>query len=382
MYLLYITAFLLLLYVMVIFCCIVFPVKFSPRTIVCFWWIGIILMAVFVFYLDPINGWDLNLLYRWVDDFRFGYSKITDNIFIVQNLILWLVSKTNDNGWLVFLAVIFWGACVSGVIKEYIYNNKYNTQAILIGFLSAYSAHYIIYLVSGIRSALVTAMWVYAYYRWYKKSRGIYYGIMIAGMLIHLISPILMTLTFVYHLVRQKGKKWNYILVFAAIFVVGFFINNDFSELFLGFNNEYMQMIGMKWSLYTDYENQLRGEGFFRALTLVVYLVCVIYLHRKGNPKYDIIGFFILVAFAGNNMDILINRLPYALGIAAIPVINETVIVARSGKRELWLAAIGGPVVLKFMWGLSMLLKGANFKGGINFLELGDWIYDFMHMFV
>lgn len=347
-----------------------------------YWWTGIILLAAFSFYLNPIESWDLSRLYAAVDAYRYGNAKITDDIFVVQNIIFWLVSQTDNNGWLVFTAIIAWGGFVGSVIEQYIKQNRYSTRAILIGFLSAYSAHYIIYLVSGIRTALVSAMWVYAYYRWYERNKNVYYGIMIAGLFIHLISPILMALTFVYHLIRQKGKRWNYIAVILAIFVIGYVVNNNFGDFFLRFNNEYMQMIGLKWSLYTNYRNELRGEGFFRILTLIVYLVCVIYLHKKGKQEYDIIGFITLVAFAGNNMDILINRIPYAIGVAAVPMINETVMSVQGGKRKLWLIAIGVPIAFKFLWGIAMLLRGANFEGGINFMDFGNLLYNIMHAFM
>lgn len=382
MYLFYVTTILLFLYLLFMLLCIIFPIKLSVRAVINFWWFGIILFAIFAFYLDPIDSWDLSRLYRTVDYFRYGNAKITDDIFIVQNVLFWLVSKTGDNGWLVFIAILAWGGFVGGVIKQDIQSNKYSTQAILIGFLSAYSAHYIIYLVSGIRSALVASMWVYAYFRWYKENKVMYYGIMITGGLIHLISPILMVLTFTYHLIRQKGKWWNYILVIVAVFIIGYVVNNNFGDFFLRFNNDYMQMIGMKWNLYADYKNELRGEGFFRVLTLFTYLVCVYYLHKKGKQEYDIVGFITLIAFAGNNMDILINRLPYAIGVAAVPMINETVMTEQYGRRKLWLIVIGVPVALKFLWGLVMFLRGANFKGDINFMDFGDTLYNIMHVFM
>lgn len=341
-------------YYLIILLLIVLPIKVSKNTILFMWVCHIISLAIIGYHIIPSPSLDLYRMYIEIDDLRVGSTTIFDSPFLLNNLIYWIVSKTNHNGWFAFISVVLIGGLELCIIKEYIRNNKIVTKAVALYFLGCNSNSFIVYLFIG-RSFLVAAIFVWAFYVLKEKNKKLFWLSTFACCLIHALGIILLLFAFTYEVVKKKKSKRINVLMVVIAFVIVYLLNTDLPEHILGMINlDYFSILQEKYQAYAirGIEFQQRREMIFRTLNLSYILFCVFYLWRKGNSRHEIWGFFILITFAGYNFSILFERMPYVVGIAMLPILNDFLLVSK-GILKKSVVIVGAFILIsQTIWGV------------------------------
>lgn len=345
--------------------CLIFPIKLRSNQLILSWMIFIVALATMGLFIDPGRELDLYRIYGEINLVRAGNMSLADTPYKLVWVMYWLVSKTNRNGWIVFMTVILWGICIAKIMQNYLRDNKYLTRNIIIYLLAALGGCFVVHLLSGIRCALAAAIWSYAYMNCYSTNKKKYYLLGCVSLLLHSLGGILLLGTLIYEILQKRKSIWSYVLCFGVIVLLGFVLNNI--QMFSGFisnNSIYGELIGNKIASYSirgaDYQQS--RELLFRIITSIYLFVCIYLLHRKGNTKYEIIGFFILVMYAGYNMSILFERMPYVLGICSLPIINETFYVKKNGKTVFFYGVGILVFTLQIMWGIYETVSWLHFS--------------------
>lgn len=329
------------------------PIRIKSSGFICIWLVYVLGMSIIAYYIEPSPSLDLYRIYQEIDAFRSGSRTIFDSPMIILNLVYWLVSKTNYNGWYSFISVLLTGLLQLNVIRNYIKNNEYSSRAICLSFLACNSGCFVVYLFIG-RSSFVAALFVYAYYIWHGKNRKVFWILMLCGSLIHTLGLILSLLTIVYDISFIKKSKRMYILTFTIVLAMGYVLQSDFSFLILErIGTGYGQMLSEKWRAYSirGIEFQQQQEMMFRFISTFFLLISVLYLHYKKDSTYDLFAYFVMVMYAGFNISIIFERMPYVVCMASLPILNETFMKMKRG-RLLYLY-IGAMIFLMVnVWGL------------------------------
>lgn len=348
--------------VVTLFFCFLFPIHLTKKQIIVLWMIYIFSLAIIGYHIKPSYDMDLYKLFAEIDGFRAGTKKIFDSPLFITNILFWIVSKTYNNGWLVFLAVIIWGLCIKGILNYYLNETECSLQAVVLYFLAANGGCFIIHLLSGIRCSLAVSIWCYAYFKWYKNKKKFYFCVASMTVFIHTIGIILIGLTILFYVLLRKKSIGAYFITFLSVLFCGYLLNTvQENDWLSSFNISYFNLLAEKLKAYAirGYEFQQMRELLLRVFGSIYLFMCVAFLHFKRNTKYEIVGFFILVMFAGFNMSILFERMPYALGILALPIINESMIESK---------ALG-----KFVIGyMGAMFFGAQVLWGVY--EISIWI--------
>ena len=127
------------------------------------WYFFIFAFAFVSFYAEPSISDDLFRHYVDIDNIRFRGVSISSVLFVWQ-FFEWLVSRTNHNGWLPFFTIILIGFFIQKIQDEWFIEHPFSIQSALLGYLSALAGLGIFPIVSGIRCALVSSMFMYAYF--------------------------------------------------------------------------------------------------------------------------------------------------------------------------------------------------------------------------
>lgn len=350
---------------------IFFPVRMTRGQLIGFWTIYIILLAVFGFHIDPGYELDLYRIYKEIDAFRAGQSSITDSSMIIMNIVYWIIAKTNDNGWLVVITVLIWGACVGKVTSEYLRSHRYDTRAVVLYYLAANGGCFVFYLLTNIRCSIVFAVWLYAYFIWYKRKRWVYYVLTVLMIFIHSVGILVMGLTLLYHFLKSKNRIRGYVITFVAILFIGYLLNNTeiVGNILSSMGTSYASYLSEKWQAYSirGIEFQQGREMMFRILSSLLYFVLLIELHLKGNREYEIFGFFIMVMYVGINMSIIFERFPYLLGLSALPILNESSMTKRGIKKKIFYIGTFAILFGQIIWSIYEIMLWVNFKDNIYF---------------
>lgn len=349
--------------------CMICPIRLTIRQIRGLWLIQIIAVACLSYLIKPGFSLDLYRIYNQINLFRDGRAEIFDTPFFVLNFFYWLVSKTPNNGWFPFFGVLIFGLFADGILKNYLETNYYATKAVMLYFLASYGGFFVIYLLAGVRSVVVAAVWVYAYQKYFKNNKKRFFLIVTPTIFIHLLAIVLLVIVLLYSFCERKNTFKSYIIAIIIVGVVGYTLNSDIILSLIGRNNSaYLMMFSENWKAYRirDYQFQQTGELILRAVTAIYYLVCSLYLSYKGNKKNNIIIFIVAIMFVGFNMSILFERLPYVLGIASLPILNEVTTIQSDDKNSIvisYLLFIFGAIVIgaQFVWGVRECVLWLDF---------------------
>lgn len=361
----YVARVLLIICLIVVLFGIVFPIKMSKIQLSILWFTYIISLAVIGYFINPGTSLDLYRMYMEINGFRAGSNTIFKSPMIITNFLYWLVSKTNNNGWLVVIGVLIWGICIQRILAKYLDTHDYETRAVILYFLAANAGCFVIYLLSGIRCSLASAVWVYAYMKWYKEKKWKYYIFAGLTIFIHMLGLVLITFTEIYRVLQKKKNIWTYIAAFTTIALIGLFLNTDLGVRIVSmYNFGYAQFVTEAWNAYLlrGYEFQQQREMMFRIISGILYLLLVVQLHISKNRENEIWGFYILVMFAGFNMSILFERLPYVLGIASLPIINESALSKKGVSKVCFYVVFAIFTILQILWGVYEMSIWFDFK--------------------
>ena len=258
--------------------------------------------------------------------------------------------------------MIIWGLFICGILTKYLTSHEYYIRPVMLYFLAVNGGCFIIYLLSGLRCSLAVAIWGFAYFRWYDNRKLLYYLSCVLCSLVHTIGIVLIGFTLFYSVLQKKKTMISYAITFIIILACGYILNTTEGVQFLSrMGTAYSDLFAEKLAAYIlrGYEFQQPREMTLRALGSVFILSCIIYLHYKGNRKHEVFAFYILVMFAGYDMSILFERLPYMLGICSLPILNETYAIAKREGRM-------------FVWTMGFIVFGAQVIWGVY--EMISWL--------
>lgn len=303
------------------------PIRVKSNGIIMLWYVFILALAVFAFYAEPSVSDDLFRHYNIIQQFRDGTTSIFRSPLIVWNIILWLISLTANNGWLPFATVLIWGILVGEIVKSYLKTNQYRTRSIIIYFVSALGGCSVFYIISGIRNALVVAIWAYAYFCHYQNKRKYFYYalcLIIFGM--HTVTLLLIGLNLLYEYAVRKVKTKSIAMMIAPVFLIGLALNSNFLEAIAGIiSSPYLNLIVSKFTVYREQyliADRWMIENQIKLVALIVLLCFELYLYRKKHEKLSFNLFLIFCTLAMSSMPIFFERLFYLISVLSFSTIN------------------------------------------------------------
>lgn len=341
-------------YYLIAFLLIVLPIKAAKNSIFFIWVCYVISLSIIGYYIVPSPSLDLYRIYEDIDNLRLGITTIFDSPFFLNNLIYWIVSKTDYNGWYAFISMMLIGGLELSIIKEYSSRYKINTKAAALYFFGCNANAFIVYLFIG-RSFLVAALYVYAFYVWKEKKKKIFWLLALACCFIHSLGVVLLLLTLIYEFTKGKKTKRISVLMIVAIFIIAYLLSTDLPERILGiFNLDYFSFLQDMYQSYSlrGIEFQQGREMLFRTLNMLYMLICILYLWHKGNNRHMVWGFFIMITFVSFNFSIIFERMPYVIGVASFPVLNDVFSISK-GIMKKSIVMIGALVLIsQTIWGI------------------------------
>lgn len=306
----------------------IIPIHLKPRDIMVLWYVFIVALAVFAFYAEPSFSDDLSDHYRNIRYFREGTINIFYSPLVLWNTLLWLVSLTKYDGLLPFASVLIWGIFIGKTLTLYLQRHAYKTRTMLIYFVAALGSCSVFYIISGVRNAMVVAIWVYAYYFWYEQNRKKYYMLCLAVVAIHVIALLLIILCWLYEYIVRKGKQMSFAKMLIPVFVIGLLLNSTFLEALMRFlPSAYFSLVSSKFSSYKEeysFNERWILENQIKLLVLFVIFVCELYLYFKKKKKMEYNLFLILCTIALSSMPIFFERMIYIISVLSFSSLNET----------------------------------------------------------
>lgn len=331
-----------------VFFCIIVPVRLSQKQLKVIWCFLIFSLAVFAFFSEPSGSDDLFRHYRKIERFRMGEETLLNSVLIGFQIMCWLVSKTNSNGWLPFGTVIIIGMLLWVILSDYLKEHTYTTKGVLLYYLSVLAGIGIFPIISGIRCALVSTIWGVAFCHFRDKNKTKYYLLIVLCSTIHVIGVLFLVIDLVYTFILKTNDKIKMFIRMGALMVFLRLILNIriIQSIFSGLiNNRYTDLILLKWDQYQEVELSGRVQGLSGALLFSLFIVWVIYIfvrYYKTQKLDPMFLFLIMIALLGTGIDIFYDRLPMAIGILSFPTCNELMMELKGGKRSilLWVGVL------------------------------------------
>ena len=351
---------------------IMVPIHGNAKSTKVVWYIFIIAFATFAFYSEPSVSDDLYRHYKLIDSIRNG-NDVNTSLFMFK-FILFLVSRTKNNGWLPFFTVIFIGYFVQQIQNQFYAQNVFRLKGAILGYLSALAGLGIFPIVSGIRSALVSAMVIWAYIYFYKVNKKYFYAITIVGCFIHLIALVYL-LIIVMHNVIINSKNRNVIVrrtIAIAVMCRVLIDTNIVGAAIELLPGSYGDLLLIKWNGYFGVKLG-RSSGGISGLLLYTFFVvaagCIFYLFIK-KKQFDslIISVVVIVAIA-SGIDILYDRMTLACGLLMMPILARMVEVMKRSSRYIVTILLTLFFMLNILYSTYSMCSHITFNG-IDYREI------------
>ena len=332
------------------------------------WMTLIISLAGFCFFIEPHISDDLYKHYLNIELYREGILYYFNWNTAIFHLFMWLISLTPANGLLPFLAVVIFGCLLEKITSDYAMkcNTSKCAKLLLIYLGEALAGTFIIYLVTGIRSCLVCAIWAYAYHFYFHHYKFKYYVIMVFSCLIHPITIILTLITWFHQILMTQKKDYIQLIFLAFILLI---INSAISsgsffvELLRNTNINYLLFLSTKIGLYSNDDPVMISLNINLKMIACILLLSILLLTRsdRGDDERNLLTTFLLVWCIGIQIPIIQDRLPYAIGMISFPAIRDA--NEKSGFRLLFNILLSILISLQILAGLYELLADADFNG-------------------
>ena len=310
---------------------IVFPIRMKRNKLIFLWYYFMVSLAVFSFFSEPSVSDDLYQHYVRIDLFRLGEDSYSDSPLLMWKLITFLVSRTRNNGWLPFFSVLIFGVLVGSVVNDYLKKeDKYVTRQFIIYYFAVLGGCPVFYIISGVRNALVFAIWVYTYYFYYKK-KIVYYAVCIISSLIH---PVILLVAFIA-LVHEKfiSKNRNYLLTRVLVPCIVIFVAFRFSfiqNVLQGSSISYLRLIGSKLRSYSEYTASVGNTENTIRWIIMIYCLFMSALVIWKTKRIGFFQFVVIITVSFSSIIILFERLSYLVGLCSVYGITECSKMIRS----------------------------------------------------
>lgn len=354
----------LLLFILLLF----IPVKLRYKGIRFIWFFLIISLACFSFFIEPRNSDDLYRHYLYMQWYRDGTLHFYEDVnTIIFGMYMWLISLTGMYGLLPFSAVMLFGVLIERIASDYSrkYQSKRAPRVLLIYLGEALSATFIIYLMTGIRSCIVCALWAYAYHFYYEKLKYKYYFVMILCCLVHSMAVLLVAITFIYHIiVTQKRRQVGGILLILFLCFAYISSRSDLVVRILkSIGSGYLVYLASKIELYLSLDQVMIKYNVILKICTCITLLFILYKTRSRERDNDrgLLTILLLIWCVGNGVPIIQDRLPYAIGMVSFPVIRDANEKCRHSRLVNF--TLNVVLTLQILFGVYELLADASFNG-------------------
>lgn len=206
------------------------PITLGEKEVRQLWRIFVISFSVVIYFNEPFTSTDLWRHYYCMDEIRHGvipsmYS--AEYLFIAFLWVITLIGKNKLLPSIVFLIVGFFIDAIVGEYKkryeEESHTDKpFNSRILILYYFLVLAGMGIFSIVSGIRNALVTVIFVWVYLKFHEANDGKKRWYYIVGFLlglIHIISYLLMVLVAVNVFLNRIQKRERLIVTFLIAYI-------------------------------------------------------------------------------------------------------------------------------------------------------------------
>lgn len=354
----------LLLFIILLF----IPVKLGYKQVRLIWFFLIISLACFSIFIEPRSSSDLYRHYLYMQCYQDGTLNFYEGTnTIIFGMYLWLISLTGMYGLLPFSSVLLFGILTERIASDYSrqYQSRRSPRVLLIYLGEAISATFIMYLMTGIRSCIVCALWAYAYHFYFEKKKYQYYFIMLLCCLVHLMGLLLVAITFMHHIiVMQKRKPVRGLLI--VLFLSLFYILSRSEQIVMFFKSTgmgYLVYLASKIEAYLSLDQVAIKYNIILKICTGILLLLILFKTRSKERDNDrsLLTTFLLIWCVGNGIPILQDRLPYAIGMISFPAIRDANDRCRHNRLVNFSLCI--VLTLQILFGMYELLADASFNG-------------------
>lgn len=391
-----ISVFMLIIWVIIFYGASFTNIKISKKGLVHIWYMFVIGLSIFAFYAEPSVSDDLYRHYQLIDilrdggDLRYTYGEY----MVVFRVMLWLVSMTDYNGFLPALTVVIWGWAIGRAIWKYLSDNDAYKNSVLLYYIVVIGGCPTFYLISGIRTALVLALCVYAYYLHYQEKHYIRFALIIAlTVTIHYVSIVFVGLLLLYEFAKRKNNYKTYLLIFLALVGIAIFTNTDiFINILSRSNILYFAILREKWNSYSGtnaFSSTMLVEYSLRIIMLIILAFSsIIALNDKNinrnenvNTKQEDVSksiqfslFLIFAIISMFRINIIFARLSYAIAMLSLPTIDICLKKIGKESRAIYFFVNVGVFSMQAVYMFYAMLNFMEF-GGVNIQNVIHGMY-------
>lgn len=323
----------LIIALMMLFLCFVFPIKMTFYQISFIWWSFILGLAIFSYYAEPSVSDDLFRHYQNMDVLWTGNY---DNPLFIWKLILAGISLSGHKGLLPALAICVIGWATYGIMsfyKEYMENNIriFPIYVIIIfGFCSIFA------MISGVRNSTTAAVWSYAYIKYYKDNKKRFYIIVFLLSFIHL-SPLFPTFFLVISEIYKKVKTEIRIFIILILSLWPLILQQIAKQL-INIRIEYFQLLANKINIYFNNNDLYQNHWYiFPKISCAVMFILVLLLRHHNKKKIYLFELLFIFGIFTSSFwySIILDRMLMFVGFISLPILGDTYKVKSKGMITL-----------------------------------------------
>lgn len=346
---------------------IIFHIRLSRRFIVRTFVFVIVVFAVFIFYIEPGVEEDLYRHYMNIERMRSNSYKLSErNKFLfVWRLILYVVSRTENNGWLPVIAVLALGYCVAALVNDYIKQYHPGTGLILLYIIGVLGLIDLRLYVSGIRSFMVCVVWYYAYHFYYGNSKVKYYIILIVLTFIHPMVLIPAAGCLIYQSFLKNKSQGSILKLVAILCLILYMMQTSWLQGLLSrFNISFLANILDISASYNDREFDTSFAGWMGYIFCFAWFIICAFLCDYKQEKMSLYNAFVcmtlVLSFANG---VFMQRLFPLLGVAMFPTIYKVYKKMKSSSKFIFYYGTLFIFSYKLLCGIYALLVNMKFNG-------------------
>lgn len=326
-------------------------------------YIGIVCIALFgafIFHVSPDDNMDfvryqsilrsirLSQIDFW--DFWRNGTQISREVGAAQkyafceNILIYIVAKFFTNDYiLVWLSIFIDYTCIAYIAFDIKYNSRYSFLQIIVSILVCFAELPFIHACSGLRTATASCVMAVAVYVYlYKQCKTIFF--IILSVLAIGFHPCIL---FAIIIALAIGLTKNNITIIGVIF--GIMLLPEIVKKFMNSQVPFLVMLAQKYITYTS-DNQFRAYRTFKYGTILVCVLCIVYLLFEGsigkklqnsnrlktdklkNVKTFFIAYMCIILGNVNSYELVV-RLGYLIG-AMAPLLSLSIFGYRCEKNN------------------------------------------------
>lgn len=305
------------------------------KTVHRLWMTFIISCSIFLYYNKPQASTDLWRHYYAMDQLSQGIIPTEYSVLYVFYFLLWIVALTGKYTLLPSLNFLVIGILSKQIIKKYALVNETHPRAMIMYYFMVLAGIGIFSIVSGIRCALVSAIFAWNYYYFFKEKKLVYYIIAGISCFIHIIGFLFLGLVLVYQILNALGYKQRILII--IFFVVGSRIlmqTNVVGAIASWVPGSIGTLLYQKVVDYhTMNSGQVNPDGKVEIIN-IIFMVCLLLSYIKQKNQDMLVYAIFAVTVFGGLIGIVSSRLSMLISLLMLPVINNIYINIKSVNKK------------------------------------------------